>query len=251
MAASRSLAAVITTSSNEVMFGSLELSSSKGSAVRHLCLVTKILGGDIKSLFAKRGIFPFPLAKPRTYFEASSMHAVAVFHIPTLQEALQQTCVMTDFGSGNFKHVATNGKVDIWTFGCLIFELITGGALFKYVPCPKYGLDEPNFMLYQMICYAGNLKANPPILDYPSDISIKRLKVVEEVDVLPIAVVQMPPPPSTVFVAYTTTKPDEAVQVVVDGHVVHYKIAKVSCITEREISRLGGRFQKGISKGWI
>ncbi|PBK80989.1 hypothetical protein ARMGADRAFT_1146889 [Armillaria gallica] len=47
------------------------------------------------------------------------------------------------------------------------------------------------------------------------------------------------PPLSTVFVAYTTTKPDEAVQVVVDGHVAHYELAQVSCITEREISRLG------------
>ncbi len=36
-----------------------------------------------------------------------------------------------------------------------IFEFITGGALFKYVPCPKYGLDEPNVMLYQMTCYTG------------------------------------------------------------------------------------------------
>ncbi len=36
-----------------------------------------------------------------------------------------------------------------------IIELITGGALFKYVPCPKFGLDEPNFMLYQMICFTG------------------------------------------------------------------------------------------------
>ncbi len=34
---------------------------------------------------------------------------------------------------------------------------------------------------------AGNLKGNPPILDYPFDLSIKRLKVVDEADVLPIA----------------------------------------------------------------
>ncbi len=35
----------------------------KGSAGQHLCLVTKVLGGDVKSLFLKRGIFPLPLAK--------------------------------------------------------------------------------------------------------------------------------------------------------------------------------------------
>ncbi len=36
-----------------------------------------------------------------------------------------------------------------------IFELITGSALFKHVPYPKYSLDEPNIMLHQMICYTG------------------------------------------------------------------------------------------------
>lgn len=38
-----------------------------------------------------------------------------------------------------------------------ISELVTGTTLFKYVPCPKYGLDEPNFMLHdhQMICYTS------------------------------------------------------------------------------------------------
>ena len=38
---------------------------------------------------------------------------------------------------------------------CKIFELITGRGLFKYKPDLKYNLDEPNFMLYQMICYTG------------------------------------------------------------------------------------------------
>ncbi|KAK0244245.1 kinase-like domain-containing protein [Armillaria nabsnona] len=35
----------------------------KRNAGQHLCLVTKVLGGDVKSLFLKRGIFPLPLAK--------------------------------------------------------------------------------------------------------------------------------------------------------------------------------------------
>ncbi|PBK65243.1 hypothetical protein ARMSODRAFT_978367 [Armillaria solidipes] len=183
--------------------------SSKGSAVRHLCLVTKALGGDVKSLFAKRGIFPFPLAKLRTYFEALPMHAVAVLCTPiwsttifsstllcplkTLTSFSRPIChrcpieyshdelrssstpaATKKFPLYRFVLPKTNGKVDIWTFGCFIFELITGGALFKYVPCPKYGLDEPNFMLYQMLSVrplAGqtlnsscNLKVNPPIL---------------------------------------------------------------------------------------
>ncbi|PBK97856.1 hypothetical protein ARMGADRAFT_921930, partial [Armillaria gallica] len=90
------------------------------------------------------------------------------------------------------------------------------------VPYPKYGLDEPNFMLHQMICYAGEdfgsqqLSVSPLtgqflystcasafldpnvvahsipqfVSDCPFDVYIKKLKVVEEADVLPIAVVQ-------------------------------------------------------------
>ncbi|PBK92967.1 kinase-like protein [Armillaria gallica] len=254
----------------------------KGGAGQHLCLVTKVLGGDIKALVTKHGRFPFPLAKriilhllrgiahahsrgvvhtdlkhdniffdtsmssndfdklltsdlprrhpPELSYEGFVTAAVSQpLPIPTLQEAMQRTFVVADFGSARpiFTHgqeeisplslrppeIMIGGtwdeKVDIWTFGCLVFELVTGGALFRYIPCPKFGLDEPNFMLYQMICYTGedfssellsvsplagqffdstcNLKGNPPILDYPFDLSIKKLKVVDEADVLPIA----------------------------------------------------------------
>ncbi|SJK98279.1 uncharacterized protein ARMOST_01542 [Armillaria ostoyae] len=254
----------------------------KDSARQHLCLVTKVLGGDVKSLLTKRGRFPFPLGKrvilhllrgvahahsrgvvhtdlkhDNIFFDTTMStedidkllasdpphrHPLEYSHdglvnaavsqplpIPTLQEAMQRTFVVADFGSAQLIYTRSHEeisplslrppeiivggswdeKVDIWTFGCLIFELVTGDALFKYVPCPKFGLDEPNFMLYQMICYTGedfgsqqllvsplagqffdstcNLKANPPILDFPFDLSIKRLKVIEEADVLPIA----------------------------------------------------------------
>ncbi len=46
---------------------------------------------------------------------------------------------------------------------------------------------NPNVRCSSSTISTGNLKANPPILDYPFDVSIKRLKVVEEADVLPIA----------------------------------------------------------------
>ncbi|KAK0464509.1 kinase-like protein [Desarmillaria tabescens] len=149
--------------------------------------------------------------------------------IPTLQDAMKQNFLVGDFGSAQpiFIHTENeisalplrppkimiggpwNAKVDIWAFGCLIFELITGRALFKYQADPKYNLDEPNFMLYQMICYTCedfrveqlsvsplaaqffdstcNLKANPPLFDYPFEISIRSYKVIEEADVLSTA----------------------------------------------------------------
>ncbi|KAK0244246.1 hypothetical protein EDD85DRAFT_191461 [Armillaria nabsnona] len=98
-----------------------------------------------------------------------------------------------------------DAKVDIWAFGCLIFELITGRGLFKYEPDLKYNLDEPNFMLYQMICYTGedfraeqlsvsplaaqffDSTSNPPLFDYPFEIFIRSYKVIEEADVLSTA----------------------------------------------------------------
>ncbi|PBK74828.1 kinase-like protein [Armillaria solidipes] len=255
----------------------------KGNAGQHLCLVTKVLGGDVKSLFLKRGIFPLPLAKrillhllrgiahahsrgvvhtdvkhdniffdtplstddfdalvasdpPRRHPPEASHDGLSVqaavsqsLPIPTLQEAMQLNFLLADFGSAQPLFIQTqneisalqlrppeimiggpwDAKVDIWAFGCLIFELITGRGLFKYEPDLKYNLDEPNFMLYQMICYTGedfraeqlsvsplaaqffdstcNLKANPPLFDYPFEISIRSYKVVEEADVLSTA----------------------------------------------------------------
>ncbi|KAK0449113.1 kinase-like protein [Armillaria borealis] len=149
--------------------------------------------------------------------------------LPTLQEAMQLNFLLADFGSAQPLFIQTQNeisapqlrppeimiggpwdvKVDIWAFGCLIFELITGRGLFKYEPDLRYNLDEPNFMLYQMICYTGedfraeqlsvsplaaqffdstcNLKANPPLFDYPFETSIRSYKVVEEADVLSTA----------------------------------------------------------------
>ncbi|KAK0470806.1 kinase-like protein [Armillaria novae-zelandiae] len=166
---------------------------------------TTVSTEDIDKLFASDPSLRHPLENSH-----DGLVNAAVSHllpIPTLREAMQRDFVLDDFGSAQFIYTCSHKeisplslrppdiiiggswdeKVDIWTFGCLIFKLNTGGALF-------------NFMLYQIICYtvegfgtlAGkffdstcNLKAHP--LDYPFDISIKRLKVIEEADVLPIA----------------------------------------------------------------
>ncbi len=106
-----------------------------------------------------------------------------------------------------------------------IFELITGRALSKYERDPKLNLDEPNHILYQMLCYTcediraeqlsvgtlavqffdtnctcvlsvpfifpkrytGNLEAMPTLMDYPFEISIRNYKVIEEADLLSTA----------------------------------------------------------------
>ncbi|KAK0448897.1 kinase-like protein [Desarmillaria tabescens] len=254
----------------------------KGSAGQHLCLVTKVLGGDVKSLFIKHGHFPFPLAKriilhllhgiahahsrgvvhtdlkhdnvffdipmstsdfdelltsdpPRRHdpeLSYEGLVTVAVSQplpIPTLQEAMQRTFLVADFGSAQPVDVHDqeeispialrapeiiiggpwNEKVDIWSFGCLVFELITGHALFKYDLLPKFDFDGFTYILYQMICFTGedfgaqqltvspladkyfdstcNLRANHPLVDYPFEISIRRRKVIEEADVLSTA----------------------------------------------------------------
>ncbi|KAJ7459781.1 hypothetical protein FB451DRAFT_1046061 [Mycena latifolia] len=54
-----------------------------------------------------------------------------------------------------------NEKVDIWTFGCLGFELVVGPRLF--VPEPKtianVTLDATESVLYQMMCLTEDFKA--------------------------------------------------------------------------------------------
>ncbi|KAF8579019.1 hypothetical protein K439DRAFT_1526606 [Ramaria rubella] len=103
--------------------------------------------------------------------------------MPSIEDAMTPTYVVADFGSGKFNcstlsqsftdhksdqiapyalrppEILIGGpwseEVDIWTFGCLVFELITGCALFKYEAHPKFNLDELNYFLYTMICYTG------------------------------------------------------------------------------------------------
>ncbi|KAF8516871.1 kinase-like domain-containing protein [Gautieria morchelliformis] len=252
----------------------------KGSAGEHLCLVTPVLGGDVKSLYERnnRQTFPLKLAKrillqtlrgighahrsgvvhtdlkhdniffdnhtstadveallasdpprrhpPEASFDGTVQAAVSQpLPIPTAEEAMQCTYVVADFGSAqSITNDITdeitayplrppeiliggpwNEKVDIWTFGCLVFEFLTSGALFEYKPHLKYHLDEPNYLLYTMLCFTGedfsaeqvtvsrqatnyfdttcNLRANPPLIDYPFERSLRHYKFRDEANI--------------------------------------------------------------------
>ncbi|TDL19552.1 kinase-like protein [Rickenella mellea] len=91
---------------------------------------------------------------------------------------------------------------DIWTFGCLIFELVTSKHLFRYVRNQKFGLDETENMLYQMMLHTEEefraeqlqvspkapeyfypdcqLKKNPEIFNWPIKARIDERKVVSD-----------------------------------------------------------------------
>jgi len=49
-------------------------------------------------------------------------------------------------------------KVDIWIFGCLVFELVTGAALFQHKPHEEHGITEPEAAhLWQMMLFTKRL----------------------------------------------------------------------------------------------
>ncbi|KDR71809.1 hypothetical protein GALMADRAFT_143593 [Galerina marginata CBS 339.88] len=256
----------------------------KGSAGEHLCLITQLLGGDVKSLHECQNgnVFPFQLAKRillHVLRGIAHAHRCGVVHtdlkhdniffdtgistteiekllaseparrhppemsqdgivqaavsqplpVPTLAEAMKRTYVVADFGSAQpitnhqvdeitayplrppeiFIGGPWNEKVDIWTFGCLIFELVTSRALFKYEPDPKLKLEETEYILYQMICSTGedfgeeqlsvsrfgekyfdttcNLRADPALINYPFELFIRVYKVIPEPDIVSTA----------------------------------------------------------------
>ncbi|KAG2350160.1 kinase-like protein [Suillus weaverae] len=168
---------------------------------------------------------------PKESYDGTMQDAVSQpLPVPTLQEAMQRTFVLGKFplpiGAStdeinsynylrppeNFIRGPWDEPVDIWSFGCLIFELVTGYPLFKFQPWPPLNLDEPNYILWQMISYTSerflpeqlraseraaeffdrtcNLEqSNPPLRQDHIERCIRCYTGVEEEDIIPTAAV--------------------------------------------------------------
>jgi serine/threonine protein kinase len=171
----------------------------------HLCLVTDVFGGDVEHLkrtYARNG-FPLNLAKRillHTLKGLTTMHRQGIVHtdlkhdnilfdrgqnsdasfgspdplpLPSVNEALDRTFVIADFGNAQFVGKPTfdeitaealrapetllrgpwDEKVDIWTFGCLAFEFLSGRQLFKKRSYSEHLLDTVGGHLWRMQCF--------------------------------------------------------------------------------------------------
>ncbi|KXN83018.1 Serine/threonine-protein kinase SRPK [Leucoagaricus sp. SymC.cos] len=101
-----------------------------------------------------------------------------------------------------FLEVEWDKPTDIWTFSCLIFELVTSKHLFCYQRNEKFGLDKMENMLYQMMLHTKEdfraaqlqvsskapeyfnmncqMKKNPTIFNWPIKAHLDELKVVSD-----------------------------------------------------------------------
>ncbi|KXN81833.1 Serine/threonine-protein kinase SKY1 [Leucoagaricus sp. SymC.cos] len=137
-------------------------------------------------------------------------------------EAMRATYLLADFGCAQPSGLHANRTItslplrppevfleaewdkpaDIWTFGCLIFELVTSKHLFRYQRNQKFGLDEMENMLYQMMLHTEEdfraaqlqvsskapeyfntncqMKKNPTIFNWPIKARLDELKVVSD-----------------------------------------------------------------------
>ncbi|KAG5725237.1 Dual specificity protein kinase lkh1 [Termitomyces sp. T112] len=95
--------------------------------------------------------------------------------LPSLQDAMNSTFLLGDFSHAqpcsdrpaqpvgipphrppeSVIFSSWNEKADIWQFGCLVFELMTGKSLFDWTPLPEYNLNEDANLLYQMMTITG------------------------------------------------------------------------------------------------
>ncbi|KAG8832213.1 hypothetical protein FRC17_001749 [Serendipita sp. 399] len=130
-----------------------------------------------------------PRRHPPEMSEDGVVHVAVSQPLPmvSMEEAMRATYVLGDFGCAfevKFKPTYTitspalrppevylggqwGTEADIWTFGCLVFELINSNPLFSYKPNPKLGLDETAHILYQMIVFSGQDFSRELLNDFP------------------------------------------------------------------------------------
>ncbi|KAK7051340.1 hypothetical protein VNI00_004840 [Paramarasmius palmivorus] len=207
--------------------------AGKGSAGSHLCLVTPLLGGDIKNYARTRNILRFPLSIAKAILRdvlraLACMHECGVIHtdlksdnvlfdnsltceeissilrsdpsrrqaaeaswdgivhaalsqplpMPVIQDFAERSFILGDLGSAQpidpeqrttdiitppalrapevYLGGPWNEKVDIWSFGCLVYEVTVGLPLFSGKPLSINGveLDETEGILFEMTAHA-------------------------------------------------------------------------------------------------
>ncbi|KAF5388242.1 hypothetical protein D9615_000403 [Tricholomella constricta] len=69
---------------------------------------------------------------------------------------------------------------DIWAFGCLIFELVTSKHFFRYQRNAKFGLDETENMLYQMLLHYPRGRPRCPTAGFSEGSRVLRHKLPTE-----------------------------------------------------------------------
>ncbi|KAF9480886.1 kinase-like protein [Pholiota conissans] len=94
---------------------------------------------------------------------------------PPLEELPSCSFTLADFGSAQFVHDQTtyditplglrapevvlggewNESVDIWTFGCMIYTLLTKKAIFYPMVSEEHNASETDVLLFQMILFCG------------------------------------------------------------------------------------------------
>ncbi|KAJ6453131.1 kinase-like protein [Mycena sanguinolenta] len=255
----------------------------RGSAGPHLCFVSPVYSGDVKTLVksrttpldlptAKRIILHFlrgiahahsrevvhtdlkpdnifftteldtadmnrwiqedPSRYPMETSNDGVVRAAVSQPLPLISEELARraTYLLADFGCAlpsklhddreitavalRAPEVFLGGKwdtpADIWSFGCLVFELAVSRHLFKYSVNEKHNLTEVENMLYQMILFTSEesfraaqlnvcpraaeyfnpscqLKKEPPIFRWPLEDIIDIYKTIPPVDIPPMA----------------------------------------------------------------